>query len=125
MTYPTAYLATKFDDGKKKQRRTEAARLNTPAKKTIRRARVWLDAAKNRELVVEWRWVKRNRAGVWVAYENGSRLAFEAYSSGRGSLPNPDLESLNSGSARHQALERLLDKLEELDLQSEITQTVV
>ena len=111
MTNQTAHLAKKFDDGKKKQRKIAPARLNTPAKLTIRRAREWLAASKNRELNVEWYWQKRNRAGVWVAYENGERVAFEAYEGGRGSLPNPDLESLNSGSNRHQALDRLLDKL--------------
>lgn len=111
MTYPTAHLATKFDDGKKKTRKIAPARLNTPAKLTIRRARAWLDASKNRELVVEWYWQKRNRAGVWVAYENGVRLAYEAYEGGRGTLPSSDLESLNSGSNRHRALDRLLDKL--------------
>ena len=101
-----------------KKQTYKEARMNTPAKKVIKRVEAWLDAEKNREIRIAWRWSQVNRydrMGVIIASENGEDLVSKCYSNGDMRLPNPDFRRTNSNGHRQFALEAMMDELEARD----------
>jgi hypothetical protein len=102
----------------KKIRKIEKARLNTPAKKMIRRAEAWLAAEKNREIIIQWQWnqVKRfDRSGVFVAMDNGQEVSRKVFQNGNMHMPNLDFRKTNSTGHRFNALTCLVEELEKLE----------
>lgn len=93
-------------------------RANTQAKTIVRKLEQWLNAEKNREIVISWRWNSVNRfdrSGVIIARENGEDLFCKIYKNGNMHLPNPDFRRTNSRSHRCAALESLYEDLVERD----------
>ena len=103
----------------KKIRKIEKARLNTPAKKLIRRVDKWLTESKNREILVQWQWNQVNRfdrSGVFVAMQNGQEVSRKVFKNGNMHMPNLDFRKTNSTGHRFNALKCLVEELEKLEI---------